>query len=169
MPACARCWTPGAARDADLSRHHAVLTAPDGIITIVGGKLTTYRKMAEDTVDALPLPAGPCRTRALPLVGATSRDRLSTLDAPARLIARYGTEAPTVAAIATLDPSLGEPVAPGLDVTAAEVVWAVRNEGALTADDVLHRRTRIGLVPKDLAAAEPVVADLVAKTLAGLA
>lgn len=159
----------GAARDADLSRHHAVLTAPDGIITIVGGKLTTYRKMAEDTVDALPLPAGPCRTRALPLVGATSRDRLSTLDAPARLIARYGSEAPTVAAIATLDPSLGEPVAPGLDVTAAEVVWAVRNEGALTAEDVLHRRTRIGLVPKDLAAAEPVVADLVAKTLAGLA
>jgi glycerol-3-phosphate dehydrogenase len=157
----------GRSRGADLSRHHAVLTAPDSVITIVGGKLTTYRKMAEDTVDAIALPAGPCRTRNLPLVGAATRAELSTLDAPARLVARYGTEAATVAAIGTLDPDLGRPVAPGLDVTGAEVVWAVRNEGALTAEDVLHRRTRIGLVPRDLAAAEPVVSALVAKCLAG--
>jgi glycerol-3-phosphate dehydrogenase len=155
-------------RSADISRHHAVLRSSDGIITIVGGKLTTYRKMAEDTVDAIPLPAGPCRTRNLPLAGAAPRAQLSTLDAPRRLIAKYGTEAPTVAAIATLDPDLGMPLAPSLDITPAEIIWAVRHEGALSADDVLHRRTRIGLVPTDLEAIRPTVTDLVTKTLAGL-
>ncbi|HEU5475420.1 MAG TPA: glycerol-3-phosphate dehydrogenase/oxidase [Actinophytocola sp.] len=153
---------------ADLSRHHAVLTAPSGVITVVGGKLTTYRKMAQDAVDATNLPAGPCRTRGLPLVGAAARPTLSTLDAGPRLVAKYGTEAPRIAALAELDPELGRPVAPGLEVTGAEIVWAVRHEGALDPDDVLHRRTRIGLVPTDLAAARPAVADLVGRTLAGL-
>jgi glycerol-3-phosphate dehydrogenase len=152
----------------DLSRHHAILTAPNGVITVVGGKLTTYRKMAEEAVDALPLHAGPCRTKELPLIGAAPRPTLSTVDAPARLIAKYGTEAPRVAAIGQLDPVLGEPVAPGLELTAAEVIWAVRNEGALDADDVLHRRSRIGLVPTDLAAAMATVTELVGKALAGV-
>src|SRR5262249_59045585 len=102
-----------------------------------------------------------------PLVGAAPRDTLPTLAAPAGLIARYGTEAPGVAAIGELAPELGRPVAPG--VTAAEVVWAVRHEGALDAADVLHRRTRIGLVPTDLAAARGAVTELVRRTLAGLA
>jgi glycerol-3-phosphate dehydrogenase len=151
-------------RSADLSRHHAVLTAPNGVITVVGGKLTTYRKMAQDAVDAVALPAGPCRTREIPLAGASK----SIVDAPARLVAKYGTEAPTVAALGEVDPELARPVAPGLEVTAAEVVWAVRHEGALDAEDVLHRRTRIGLVPTDLAAARDTVTDLVTRTLAGL-
>ena len=59
---------------ADLSRRHAVVASPDGVVTVVGGKLTTYRRMAEDAVDLVlartPMPAGRCRTRALPLVGA---------------------------------------------------------------------------------------------------
>ncbi|MGQ0836964.1 glycerol-3-phosphate dehydrogenase/oxidase [Actinokineospora sp.] len=160
-------------RSADLSRHHAVLTAPNGVITVVGGKLTTYRRMAADTVNAAieraGLAAGPSRTRALPLVGAAPRTVLSTIDAPLRLVSRYGTEAPTVHALGELDPELATPVAPGSAVTAAEVVWAVRHEGALDADDVLHRRTRIGLVATDYAAAEPMVADLVQRTLQGLA
>jgi glycerol-3-phosphate dehydrogenase len=154
--------------NADLSRHHAVLTAPNGVITVVGGKLTTYRKMAQDAVDATNLPAGPCRTKEIPLVGAAPRPQLSTIDAPARLVAKYGTEAATVAALAELDPDLGAPVAEGLDITGAEVVWAVRHEGALTADDVLHRRTRIGLVDTDLTAARPTIEDLVTRTLTGL-
>jgi glycerol-3-phosphate dehydrogenase len=153
-------------RAADLSRHHAVLTAPNGVITVVGGKLTTYRKMAQDAVDAIPLPKGPSRTKQLPLVGAAPRATLSTLDAPERLVAKYGTEAPTVAALGELDPTLSEPVGPNL--TAAEVLWAVRHEGALDAADVLHRRSRIGLVPTDLAAAEAKVSELVEKSLAGL-
>ena len=165
---------PGrSSRSADLSRHHAVLTGPDRVVTVIGGKLTTYRRMAQDAVDAAitagGLAAGPSRTTRLPLVGADRRDRLATVDAPADLISRYGTEAPLVAAVGVLDPALGEPVAPGSPVSAAEVVWAVRHEGALDADDVLHRRTRIGLVPAEADAARPVVEHLVGKALAGLA
>lgn len=141
-------------RGADLSRRHAVLTSADGVLTVVGGKLTTYRRMAADAVDAAialrGLTAGPCRTANLPLVGAGA-----TTAAPYRLITRYGTEA---AAVAALD--LPERVSG--DITAAEVVWAVRHEGALDADDVLDRRTRIGLVPAERAAAEPAVAALLA-------
>ena len=84
-------------------------------------------------------------------------------------MASYGTEAPRVAALAALDPTLGTPVAEGSEITAAEVVWAVRHEGALDANDVLHRRTRIGLVPTRSASAQERVADLVSRTLAGLA
>jgi glycerol-3-phosphate dehydrogenase len=149
---------------ADLSRHHAVRTAPNGVITVVGGKLTTYRRMAQDAVDAVPLPMGPCRTKEIPLTGSPT----STVDAPARLVARYGSEAPTVAALGELDPELAQPVAPGVEVTAAEVVWAVRHEGALDAEDVLHRRTRIGLVARDLEAAQARVRDLVERAIAGL-
>jgi glycerol-3-phosphate dehydrogenase len=158
----------GAARSADLSRHHAVLTSPDGIVSVVGGKLTTYRRMAADAVDATGLAAGGSRTRRIPLVGAADRATLSTVDASARLVFRYGTEAGRVAAIGALDPTLAAPVADGATVTAAEVVWAVRHEGALDAADVLDRRTRIGLVPADRRAAEDTVRDLVARSLDGL-
>lgn len=146
-------------RSADLSRKHAVVTSRDGVLTVVGGKLTTYRRMAEDAVDAAitaaALPSSPSRTRTLPLVGAAPRPELSTIDAPARLLAKYGTEAPQVAA---LDPT---PLTPDLTITAGEVQWAVQQEGALTPEDVLHRRTRIGLVPAHLSAAIPPVTALV--------
>lgn len=161
---------PGDTRSADLSRHHAVLTSPDGVVTIVGGKLTTYRRMAEDAVDtvvaARGLATGPCRTKRLPLVGAAQRKALSAVDAPMRLVSRYGMEAARVAALGELDADLAAPV--GIGVTAAEVVWAVRHEGALSADDVLDRRTRIGLVAADRASALPAVSDLVGRSLAGL-
>ncbi|MEE1927406.1 glycerol-3-phosphate dehydrogenase/oxidase [Streptomyces sp. TRM 70351] len=142
-------------RSADLSRRHAVLTSPEGVITVVGGKLTTYRRMAEDAVDTAcanaALAAGPCRTRNLPLVGAAAPAALARVRAPARLVARYGTEAPAVLAEAGGDPALLAPVAAG--VTGAELRWAVRHEGALDDADLLERRTRIGLVPGDRAAA----------------
>jgi glycerol-3-phosphate dehydrogenase len=60
-------------------------------------------------------------------------------------------------------------VSPGTEITAAEIVWAVRNEGALDVEDVLERRTRLSLIPSDAAAAAPRVAELVDKALAGLA
>ncbi|MFI7543467.1 glycerol-3-phosphate dehydrogenase/oxidase [Actinoplanes sp. NPDC049599] len=149
----------GADRTADLSRRHAVLTSPGGVTTIVGGKLTTYRKMAADAVDAAVvlagLTAGPCRTARTPLVGAASPDRLGRLAVPARLIARYGAEAPAVYALGAADPQLRQPVAPGVEVTGAELLFAVRHEGALTEDDLLDRRTRIGLVPADRERAGP--------------
>ncbi|MFF4754379.1 glycerol-3-phosphate dehydrogenase/oxidase [Streptomyces sp. NPDC002514] len=145
------------ARTSDISRRHAVLTSAEGVITVVGGKLTTYRRMAQDAVDAAVatrrLPAGPSPTASLPLVGAAPPDRLGTLAAPARLVRRHGTEAPAVQALAECEPHLAEPVLPGHPVTRADLVWAVRHEGALDVADLLDRRTRIGLVPQDRAAA----------------
>ncbi|MFJ7212078.1 glycerol-3-phosphate dehydrogenase/oxidase [Amycolatopsis sp. NPDC098790] len=163
----------GGGRSADLSRKHAVLAGSDGLLTVVGGKLTTYRRMAEDAVDAAVKLAGlgvsPCRTARLPLLGAAPRSSLSLVDASPRLVGRYGTEAPRVAALGELDAEFAEPVAPGAEITAAEVVWAVRNEGALDVADVLERRTRLALIPTDAAAARARVAELVDKSLAGLA
>ncbi|WP_031168735.1 glycerol-3-phosphate dehydrogenase/oxidase [Streptomyces durhamensis] len=145
------------ARTSDISRRHAVLTSADGVTTIVGGKLTTYRRMAQDAVDAATaargLPAGPSPTAALPLVGAAAPARLRTLSAPRRLVRRYGTEAAAVHALTVQDPALAEPVLPGHPVTRAELLWAVRHEGALDESDLLDRRTRIGLVPEDRAEA----------------
>ncbi|MFJ7123320.1 glycerol-3-phosphate dehydrogenase/oxidase [Streptomyces albogriseolus] len=151
-------------RTADISRRHAVLTSPEGVVTVVGGKLTTYRRMAEDAVDAAVrlrgLAAGPSRTASLPLVGAAAPHVLAGLAAPRRLVRRHGTEAPAVLALAGRDPRLAEPVLPGYPVTAAEVLWAVRHEGALDEEDVLDRRTRIGLVPADRTAALDAVRAL---------
>ncbi|WP_336317997.1 glycerol-3-phosphate dehydrogenase/oxidase [Streptomyces lavendofoliae] len=148
---------PGSSRTADISRRHAVLTSREGVVTVVGGKLTTYRRMAQDALDAVVsargLTAGPCRTAGLPLVGAASPGRLAALDAPLRLVRRYGTEAPAVHALALADPDLAAPVVPGHPVTMAELVWAVRHEGALDEGDLLDRRTRIGVVPRDREAA----------------
>ncbi|MEV4144715.1 glycerol-3-phosphate dehydrogenase/oxidase [Amycolatopsis sp. NPDC049691] len=162
----------GGGRSADLSRKHAVLAGSNGLLTVVGGKLTTYRRMAEDAVDAAVKLAGldtsPCRTARLPLLGAAPRPSLSLVDASPRLVGRYGTEAPRVAALGELDAEFAEPVAPGAAITAAEVVWAVRNEGALDVADVLERRTRLALIPSDAEAARTRVAELVDKSLAGL-
>ncbi len=159
-----------AGRTADLSRRHAVITSPGGMVTVVGGKLTTYRRMAADTVDTLVrtggLDVGPCRTRHLPLVGAADWSRLATVDAPARLVARYGTEAPAVIEGARGDPGLLVPLCAGVEVTGAELLFALRHEGALDADDLLDRRTRIGLVPADRRAALPAAEALVQQILA---
>ncbi|WP_086782156.1 glycerol-3-phosphate dehydrogenase/oxidase [Crossiella equi] len=164
--------TEGGGRTADLSRRHAVLTSPDGVVTVVGGKLTTYRRMAADAVDAAVarggLTAGPSRTRQVPLVGAAPAEYLSTMEAPGRLVARYGAEAVRLAALVQFDRALAAEVADGLGVTCAEVVWAVRHEGALDAEDVLDRRTRIGLVPADRLRALDAVTDLVTKAREGV-
>ena len=100
-PASGRCSRPGPAATsqstADLSRKHATLVSRTGVVTIVGGKLTTYRRMAEDAVDAAVehagIDAGECRTRALPLLGAADRVTLAGLEQPARLVRKYGTDA----------------------------------------------------------------------------
>jgi glycerol-3-phosphate dehydrogenase len=156
----------GAGRTSDISRRHAVLTSGEGVVTIVGGKLTTYRRMAQDAVDAVlaarRIDAPPCRTTRVPLVGAAPRSALDTLSVPRRLIARYGTEAVAVQALTASDPRLAEPVADGVEVTRAELLWAVRHEGALDEADLLDRRTRIGLVPADRAAALPAAREALA-------
>ncbi|MDT7537427.1 MAG: glycerol-3-phosphate dehydrogenase [Actinomycetota bacterium] len=128
-------------RTADLSRRHAVVDGGDGLWTVLGGKLTTYRRMAQDVVDKLT--DVPSRTRDLPLVGATGS---ASRDVPPRLVRRYGAEAKQVASLADNDPRLLEPIAPGLPVLGVELQWGVIAEGALTAEDLLERRTRLSLV-----------------------
>jgi glycerol-3-phosphate dehydrogenase len=141
----------GAGRTSDVSRKHAVLTREDGLVTVVGGKLTTYRRMAEDAVDAAVAAAGlvcgPCSTRFIPLLGAAAPEVLATVNAPARLVAKYGIEAPAVLALAAVQPVLAEPVCAGTTVTGAELVFGARAEGALDADDLLERRTRLSFDP----------------------
>lgn len=152
---------------ADVSREHAVTESPNGVISVIGGKLTEYRYMAEDVLDRAValrgLAAAACRTRNLPLVGAPGNP-VSTLRAPvevpASLVARYGAEARHVIAAATCERP-GDPVAQGIDVIRAEFEYAVTHEGALTAEDILDRRTRIGLVPGDRERAEVAAHEFV--------
>lgn len=157
----------GEGRTSDLSRDHAVLESDSGLFSVVGGKLTEYRYMAQDVLDravaARGLRAQPCRTRDLPLVGAPGNPvgtQGITGDIPASLIARYGAEAPDVIASARCERPTA-PVAEGIDVTRAEFEFAVTHEAALDAGDILDRRTRIGLVASDrelaVAAAEEVL------------
>jgi glycerol-3-phosphate dehydrogenase len=149
----------GAGRTADISRDHAVIESTSGVISVVGGKLTEYRHMAQDVLDRAValrgLTGNPCRTRNLPLIGAPGNPgaAASAQELPASLVARFGAEAPQVLACATGDRPT-EAVADGIDVTRAEFEYAVTHEGALTADDILDRRTRIGLVAADRARAE---------------
>jgi glycerol-3-phosphate dehydrogenase len=136
-----------AAATADLSRRHVIVADPDtGALAIVGGKLTTYRRMAQDVVDRITDRS--CRTRRLPLVGAAPPAELRAVDAPERLVRRYGTEAPAVVALAAGRSELLEPIAPGVPASLAELLWAARHELALTPDDLVDRRTRAGLVPE---------------------
>ena len=143
---------------ADLSRKH-LLTWDGPVLSVVGGKLTTYRAMAEETVDAVVARLGGTArstTARLPLVGAAPRPVLDALTTPARLVARYGTDAPEVEA---LGPDL---VVAGRPETVGELRFAVRHEGARTVADLLDRRTRFGLVPVDRARAVPVAEQVLA-------
>jgi glycerol-3-phosphate dehydrogenase len=154
---------PREGETADISRRHAVLTSRTGVVTIVGGKLTTYRRMAEDAVDAAlahaGIDAGECRTRTLPLLGAADRVALAGLELPARLVRRYGTDAALVLesgrATGLTDDELLAPVADGLPVTLAELLFGVTHEGAADLDDLLDRRTRVGLIAADRLLAVP--------------
>lgn len=150
------------ANTADLSRRHALVADPaTGVVTIVGGKLTTYRHMAQQTVDrVLRNEPRACRTARLPLVGAAPPDALRSLRAPARLVRRYGVEAPAVASLAARDARLLEPLAPGLSALGVELLFGVQHEGAISVDDVLERRVRLGLVPADRRAAESAAGEL---------
>ena len=149
---------------ASLSREHTLSVSGSGLLTIAGGKWTTYRKMAEDTVDHAIVLGGleprECVTRRLPIHGFhTHAERFGDLHF-------YGSDAPAVEAILSSAPEWGEPLHPHLKPRAGEVVWAVRNEMARTVDDVLARRTRSLLLDARAAAeAAPRVAALMADEL----
>ncbi|MBJ7307512.1 MAG: glycerol-3-phosphate dehydrogenase/oxidase [Acidimicrobiia bacterium] len=172
-------------RTADLSRRHKVRRSDSGVVTITGGKLTTYRKMAADTIDevlAEVLDADRVtrlrqrsKTKYLKIHGANgyeellaSADSLSPLggDEVRRLADRYGSDATTVLAIAESDPSMAELLVPGLPYLRAEAIFAVRYEMATTVDDILSRRTRARLEVRDASAdAAFAVAALLAPEL----
>jgi glycerol-3-phosphate dehydrogenase len=154
-----------AGTSADLSRRHAVLPdAARATVTVVGGKLTTYRRMAQDAVDAAVwlagLDAAPCRTTTLPLVGAGTPEQLAGSTGPDRLVRRFGTEAGEVVrtahAASGIDvATLRAPAAAGSEVTLAELVFGVTHEAARGVEDLLERRTRVSLVPADVPALVP--------------
>ncbi|MGV0835282.1 glycerol-3-phosphate dehydrogenase/oxidase [Mycolicibacterium thermoresistibile] len=161
----------GGDNTADISREHAVVESDTGLLSVIGGKLTEYRYMAEDAVDRAValrgLTAGDCRTRNLPLVGApanpvaTLRSPDPPAELPSSLVARYGAEAPNVIARASCERPT-EPVADGIDVIRAEFEYAVTHEGALCVEDIIDRRTRIGLVAADRERAVGVAEEMLA-------
>ena len=150
-------------RSADLSRRHRVTSGRPGLVAIAGGKLTTYRAMAVDTVDRVEVELRrshrPSRTANLALRGAVP-------NATGHLAGRYGSEARVLDALVAADPSLGEPLVPTLPYLRAEAVYAARYEMARTLDDVLARRTRALILARESSvAAAPDVARLLAPEL----
>jgi glycerol-3-phosphate dehydrogenase len=170
------------ARTADLSRRHRVTTSDAGLVTVNGGKLTTYREMAADTVDEVLHQLGDeaprqvrrrSRTRKLRLRGADGyeaarRAEVAGLgaDQVEHLAGRYGGEARTVFAMVERDTELARPLVEGLPYLRAEAVHAARYEMAVCLDDVLARRTRARLLGAEASvdAAEDT-ADLVGEIL----
>ena len=165
---------------ARLSREHSITEPVPGLVTIAGGKLTTYRVMAEDTVERACETTGidvtPTKTAQIALVGATgystmnrSREKLATrygvsVTEIERLLHRYGTETTTVLDLAASDPKLAERLPSG-PYLGAEVHFAVMNEAALHLDDVLTRRTRLSIESADRGTA---AAEFVASIMAPL-
>lgn len=124
----------------EISRSHKVIVSLSGLITITGGKWTTYRKMGEDTINNAVILAGlpehPCQTENLAIHGYTKNIDLNDH------FYVYGSEAKAIKELIENDPKLGEKLHERLDFTVAEVVWACKKEMAMTLDDVLARRVR---------------------------
>ena len=156
----------GSARTADLSRRHSVTTSASGVVTVTGGKLTTYRRMASDTIDTVGRAMGVkarSRTDRLPLSGAAGWDAAAV---SSHLSNRYGSNSDAIRRLVQEHPELAGPIVPGLEYSKAEVVYAAREEMARSVDDVLARRTRARLLARDASAeAAAEVARLIAPIL----
>jgi glycerol-3-phosphate dehydrogenase len=140
-------------KSVDISRKAELYETSSGLITITGGKLTTWRRMAKLAVDRLVERDGrdaPCRTQGIPLGAPIEPAALPAVDgvgeqARAALAARYGHAAEQVLAIAAADPDLAQPILTGLPDLLAEATYAARHEQARKVVDVMLRRTRLGL------------------------
>ena len=151
-----------------LSREHAVVVSPSGLVTIVGGKWTTYRKMAEDTLnDAIVvggLPERPCITEHLRLHGCVSRDDPALPND--HHMQMYGSDAAEVETFLDEDPARRERLHPRLPYACGQITWAARHEMARSLDDALARRTRALILDARAAIeAAPRAAALLAKEL----
>lgn len=147
----------------EISRSHKLIISASGLITITGGKWTTYRKMAEDTVDQVLQVGGiqpiPCPTTSIKIHGHTRETQPGHWGV-------YGSDAPKIQHLAGTDPAWQEKLHAKFDHLAAEVIWAARHEMARTVEDILARRLRILFL--DAAAAlemAPKVAQLMAAEL----
>jgi glycerol-3-phosphate dehydrogenase len=148
----------------EISRGHKVVISDSGLVSVIGGKWTTYRKMAEDTLSKISrnkmLPFKKCITENLKIHGyqkpATPADSLSF----------YGTDKAGIKMLMEENETWDKPLAEGVNITEAQVIWAIRHEMARTVEDVLARRTRLLFIDAkaawDLA---PVVAEIMKEEL----
>lgn len=147
----------------EISRSHKIMVTPSCLITIIGGKWTTYRKMAEETVDKAikiaSLPPARCKTKSLRIHGCVQHPSGTPFEV-------YGSDEDKIKLLINENPHLGLPLASGFPYTFAEVVWAVRYEMARSVEDVLARRLRLlFLDAKSAIDAAPQVARLIASEL----
>ncbi|MBS1752111.1 MAG: glycerol-3-phosphate dehydrogenase/oxidase [Bacteroidetes bacterium] len=155
---------PGQKNTALMPRDHTIIVSKSNLITITGGKWTTYRKMAKDAVDNaafISKVAGkPCCTESLPIHGFTENPDDN------EALHFYGSDAAEIKKIMIANPELSEKLHPDFDFTKAMVVWAVRNEMAMTVEDVLARRIRILFLDAKVAIQiAPIVAAIMAKEM----
>ncbi len=153
-----------ASNTAALSRDHTIVVSESGLVTITGGKWTTYRKMAEDVIDHAEMVAGVenrrCHTEDLQIHGWTRAA------IPEKNLRPYGADATHISALIRSEPALAARLHPDLPYQQAEVIWHARNEMARTVEDVLARRTRALLLnARASIAAAPGVARLLAREL----
>ena len=165
---------------AKTSREHGIDVSNSGLVSIIGGKWTTYRQMAEDCVAAAAksaaLPLRECVTKTLRLHGAPHGEDVGPLSPASGERGQpiptfdawnvYGADLAQLQALAAESPELAAPLCEGTDVTGAQVAWAARHEMARTVEDVLSRRTRLLLLDaKAAVAAAPTAAQILASEL----
>jgi len=153
----------GTTRTKEISRSHKILTSPSGLVSIIGGKWTTYRKMAEDAlgeaIRVAGLPRRACQTKRLSIHGALAPSEAAR--AGAGPLALYGSDRPAIEALQAAEPALAARLHPAHEATLAEVSWAIRYEMAETIEDVLARRVRLLFLDARAAIeAAPRVAEL---------
>jgi glycerol-3-phosphate dehydrogenase len=147
----------------EISRDHKLIASDSGLITITGGKWTTYRKMAEETVDlairSAGLPAKECRTHHLPIHGFTKEKHAGHWQV-------YGSDFEAIQQLSEQNPELKEKLHDSFEFIAAEVVWACREEMVRKVEDFLARRVRFLLLDaKASLEAAPTVAKIMAREL----
>jgi glycerol-3-phosphate dehydrogenase len=147
-------------RTAKLSRDHVVEVSSAGLVSIMGGKWTTYRKMAEDcvnlTVRIANLPSRACATTMMTIHGGNVSPSNGAF-------AEYGSDGPALAELISTNPAWSQPLDPRLPYLAGQVIWATRFELARTIEDVLARRVRALFIDAEVASSvAPRVAELLA-------